>query len=355
MPAVTVETVTYPRGGGIWQYQARSGVPHGWSRTYYPDGSLKVEGHYDGGRKHGLFVFHSPDDEVVQRQLFVRDVQVWISKQPEQLPPAHLLAQVDLEPGQTNDEPDTSLTDVVASSIDNGPPEPYFVSLSRTSPVTRFGLNVGGGGSVAEQSSTQRAAVYGHYLLGPYGLLLQVDGSRLQTMTETISGRTTLEVSGSYHRDIEVGRLSPHIGLAVPVANDTSDGHEAAVASSYQRPGDAVTALASTVAIRSGVSFTHGVRRAVVQGDAGIDWALGGAGETVRPFGRFNAGVGIGTRSLSWLLEVSSSVRLDQTSQRLMGIGTGPLVWMRGVWLTALVSRTSDGHTTLVSGAGYGF
>ena len=359
--ASSLQRVNYPSGEPRWEYQTQGGVPHGASRTYHPNGRVRSMGEYNNGHKHGMFVNYRADGTIESKQFFWRNVQVWISDNPDASPPAELIAGLEkltgtreavARPAPHDDEPDSGgLSDL----LEEGPLAPLFASLDRTTASSRFGVQLGTGGSAAEGSTAERATLFGHYLLGSYGAFVQLDTSRLRTMTDTIPGRSTLELAATHHRAVAGGELSPRLGVVVPVANDDQAGHEAAAASSFQRPSDAVLSLPSTVAVRTAVSWSRAAHHWVLQGDGGIDWAAGGAGATLRPFGRANAAAGIGTRSAMATIELSNAVRLDAPSQRVHGLGVGGTLWLGGVWAAVLLARTTGAHTTLTAGAGYAF
>lgn len=363
-PTHSMQRVAYPSGQTRWEFQARDGVPHGTSHTYHPDGAVRSVGAYRNGRKHGLFIYYDAQGRIESKTYFWRHVAVWTSTDRSAEPPPELIAGLMRMHGAESEAPpdeaemevsSPGLLDRLKARFDQGPPRAHFSSLDRTTPLTRFGVQLGAGGSAQEDATVERATIFGNYVVDAYSVFAQLDGSRVRTTTDEVGGRSTLEVSAGHHRRLAGGWISPRVGVILPVGNDDQDGYMPSAAASYQRPADAVATLPSTVALRGAASYTRSGPGWVLQGDGGVDLAAGGAGGPVRPFGRANAALGIGARSLMGMLELSNTLRLDDLDQRLHAIGVGGALWLGGVWTTALLSRTSGGHITFAAGAGYAF
>jgi hypothetical protein len=352
----SVHRLRYPGGQVKWQIEMRGGLPDGNSITYDETGQLRSRGIYVAGRKHGLFQFFRTDGSLEIQRYYWRGVEIWSSVDPKASPPRQLLdsfAEEERARGGPVDDVDPAEFGDLPARVDDGPPQPYFTSLDRTTSVTRVGVHAGRGGSSIEQVWAERASVFGNYRIGPASAYAQFDASRLRDAYASVAGRTTLELGGGYHLRLGRGMLSGRVGVLAPIDHDDLLGSMVTAASAFQRPTDSVSAMASTVAIRTGASWTRSFRRQVVQLDSGVDWAAGGT-EDLRPLGRANAAIGIGDRSLIGTLELSNAVRLDDPGKSMHALGVGGAVWMRGGWFNALLSRTSGGHTTLTVGVGYG-
>jgi hypothetical protein len=345
-PTLGQRQVDYPEGGPQWAYETRDGVPHGSSTTYHPDGQVRSRGSYRDGRKDGRFEHFRADGSFDRQLYYYRGLVVWSSDDQRATPPTELL--VSLGRLEREAEPASDL----ASAMDGRSPLPRFGSLDRPNGDGRAGLVLGVGGP-SDDRALVRTTVFAHHAVGAYGGYLQLDGSRLLA-SDSLEGRRTLELGATHHRDLAGGRLAPRLGLVVPIGHDDQTGFMVSAAGAYQRPTDAVASLPATVALRSGASWWRAGHRWVVQGDGGVDWAMGGA-QALRPLLRLNGGLGYGSRSLLATVELSNSVRIDDPGQRLHAIGVGSVLSIGGVWLSALVSQASGGHTTVCLGAGRGF
>jgi hypothetical protein len=201
-----------------------------------------------------------------------------------------------------------------------------------------------------------RYDVYGNYRLpaSPLGVYGQFSQSRLDTSGMRLSGPHTLELGGTYHRGfIEGSTLSGRAGLLVPVSHDDSAGFLAGGAGTFQRVTDAAASFPSAVALRTGASITRSQTHVVLQGDAGIDWLLGGESSSVDALVRANAGIGVGVRSARLTHELANTMRVSDPSRQHHMIGRGGTVWLNSIWFTAFGSRSFDGNTAITGSVGY--
>lgn len=318
---------------------------------------LASEGRYVRGAKHGLFRYYDVYGKLDRQVLYRIDAEIWTATGPGATPPPELAAAVSREADQhTGADPATGFG--LRALIHRDPvPRPYFTSLDRTTSLTRFGLQLGlgGGSDEVDFGESRRAEVFGNYRVASYGVYAQLTGSMLELDSgNPVDGRRTLEVGGTHNRRALAGTLTPRLGLLVPVGADDVDGFLSAATSSFQRPTDAAGATTSTLAVRSGASWTRSIRRLAFQADAGFDWLAGGAGVPFDALARVNAGVGFGSRNAMLSLELSNTVRLSDPSERIHALGLGGTIWIGRVWLTTFASRGSESQSAITGAVGYG-
>jgi hypothetical protein len=346
-PAEVTRRVHYPDGSLRWEYQTRNGVPHGVTRTFHPNKTLASEGHYVMGVKQGRFTRFDERGQVVRDVLYEDDVIVWSKPDHRSSPGMSAVNGLAGDAGPS-----------FAALFDGElTPRPYFASIDRTTSLTRFGVQLGfSGDSDLGFGASRRGEVFANYRLPAYGVYAQLAGSMLEgDAGDRSTGRRTLELGATYDYPVYSGNLTPRLGLLVPVGGDDVGGFAPAAASSFQRPTDAAAATTSTVAIRTGASWTRSQTRLVMQADAGIDWLAGGAGAPIDALARANAAIGYGSQNAMLSLEASNTIRVSDPFDRIHALGVGGTIWLRGYWLTALVSRTTESHTAVTGSIGYGF
>lgn len=355
----TLRTHQYPDGRLHFQYALRDGLPHGEGVVWHPNGELKSRGDYVNGLKHGLFKFYNFDGEFDRQAYFFKNVKVWESRSPSDAPSTDLLSGLGAFSGGTprlGEDLGKSYEVEPAPGfrIDTGPPAPLFATLDRTTAMNRFGMQYGlsGGGDMGF-ASVKRLELFGNYRYSNVGAYGQFSYASLESPSGlSVTARSTLEVGGTYHRALSIGGLSARGGLVVPLMGDDPNGFLAASAASFQRPTDAVTSFASSVAVRTGASLTRSHSRFVLQGDTGVDWVIGGT----QPFDallRANGAVGVGARSMMLSLESSNTIRLSDPSRRLHGLAVGGTFWINKAWAAVHGATTIDGHVTLTGSLGY--
>ena len=344
-----------------WDYEMVDGVPNGHGRVFYADGTPKSEGEYVNGVKHGMFTFYRDDGSFELQIYFWKNTAVWRSTDATAKPPKELVSGLTAFSGSTprigsDFGTTTEAPSAPALRLSFEPPMPYFASLDRTTGVNRVGLQFGFGGAGERPfGSVTRLEVFGNYRFSEFGVYGQFSESTFEVEPNMrLSGRQTLELGGTYQRPIAaLGPLSARAGLLVPVGNDTSEGYLASTAGATQRAADAAATFPSTLAVRTGASLTHQRERLVLQGDAGIDWLLGGPNSSLDALARANAGVGLGFQSVLVGLEVANTVRISEPSRHLHVMGVSGTFWVNQIWCTGFASRSLDGEMAVTGAIGY--
>lgn len=355
----SVRRVAYPDGSPHFEYEIRNGVPDGVGRTWYEDGGLRSEGMYAGGAKHGRFSFFTESRRFDYQAVYENDVEVWRSSDPLVVPPDELLERV---AGTARTSPRradrvTPSNAVPLAFSRDLVPEPYFTQLDRTSSLTRAGVQLGVGNSGSRSfGSANRLEAFGNWRRGTFGLYGQLGETILKVEPGMLLvGRQTLEVGGTYHRALpEIGQLTTHAGLLLPVGHDDESGHLASTAGSFSRPADAASSFPSSTALRTGATITRSARRFVAQGDVGLDLLFGGEERSVDALVRANAGVGFGMRAAMVTLELANTIRVSDPGMRIHTVGVGGTFWIVRMWISACVSVTAEGNAAFVTTVGYG-
>lgn len=351
-PRAGVQRANYADGKPHFEYEVRDGVPNGTGRVWYPNGELKSEGPYVNGFKHGRFRFYTETGDFEKQVLFWKDADVWSSTSPGAQPSEDLEHGLEAYAGtelkRTLPEPEERPLHAFELSSDPTP-APYFATLDRATPLSRFGIAISAG-------TLSRMEVFGNYLIdqhyGVYGDLQQANLATTGDMT--ISGRRTIEVGGSRTFELaNIGTLTPHAGLLAPVGNDNENGYIASSANALIRPSDAAASFPSSAALRTGATFIRRGRYVVVQGDGGLDWIAGGDARPLDALVRGDVGVGLGLRAGIIGLELSNSLRVSDPSRSVEAAAISGTFWFAGAWLTAALSHGFSGSNSLGLAVGY--
>jgi len=364
--APSTHEVAYPNGTVRWRQTLVGGVPHGKSETFHPNGLLRSSGVYHRGSRRGHFVFFSEDGVIEKQVLYLDDEILWETADQNERPPAQLarfirnhgegsrdVTEVESEPTAST----VSLSNVLGAArrgLTEGSPSSQFAGLERVTGRNLLGFSAGAGGASTGNSLT-RLSLYGNYEIrslrdNRIGLYADFATSRLATMETSYEGRRSLELSMTHRRPVLRGAISSRLGLLVPIGNDTQHGAAIAAASSIQRPTDSVAAMPSTVALRGGSSWSKSGEFWVVQGDAYLDIAAGGAQNSFHPLGRINAAIGLGGEDLMVGFESVNTLRLDDSADSVRSLGVSVLMRFSGVAVSLLMARTGASLTSFTGG-----
>lgn len=360
--------VYYPNGQIRVEQQTDQQLPHGPTKTYYRNGFVKTSGTYNHGTRQGEFRSYSEDGALVETTLYLRGAAIWISSFPDELPPDDLLAIIEgvnespegNKPGaHQSSRSDTTLVTAARRASEyffEGSPSAQFSSLERSADRSRIGIQFGGAGAADEQS-VSRMGIFGNYSHSNtgFGVYADVTSYRLRKMSTSDEGRRTIELAGTYVRDIRGFKLSSRLGVMAPIGNDTQYGASIASAASVIRPTDSVASLPSTVSLRGGSSWSRSGENWVLQGDTYLDLAMGGAGDTTHPFGRVNGALGFGGENMLASFESVNTLRLDDTSRSVHALGVSLLLVIEKFSLSLLLSRTKRGSDSITGGLGREF
>lgn len=347
--------VAYPSGLARFEFELRDGLPNGRGRTFYPDGTLALEGTYSDGARDGRFWFYTETGSLAYQAIYLDNAEVWRSTRPDEEPPAEWTKEL---PTASNDAPTPRRAERVEpvradrwlarSTV----PEPYFSALDRTT-LDRGGAQLGVGESEdTDFGSVVRLDVFGHYRLARFGVYGQLSQTQLAAPASSLSGRRTLELGGTRRFGISVGTFTGRVGLLAPIGNDDTDGFVASTAGVMQRPGDAASSFASSLAARTSASFVRTGERSVLQVDAGVDWLLGTETRPVDALARANAGVGLGTRTAMVTLELSNTLRIAEL-RTLNSLAIAGNFAIAKLSFGAGISFSIQGTTTLLTSVGY--
>ena len=349
--------VAYPNGFARFEFELRDGLPNGRGRAWYPNGKLQSEGSYSDGARNGRFWFFTEDGAFDHQAMFFNNSEVWRSAVATEEPPADWGTQL---PDLARPEPRVATrvepVPIPAWAMRSRKPRAYFSNLDRTSSLARGGVQLGvGDAGMLDFGSVARFDAFGHFRFSKLGVYAQHSQTQLQLPNGMwLSGRRSLELGGTYLRTLSwIGDLSTRVGFLVPTGHDNSEGFVASSAGAAQRPTDAAGSIPSSVALRTGSSFTRITERMVVQVDLGIDWLFGSDDHGFDAMVRANGGVGFGSRTAIVTFELDNSVRLSDTSQRLHSIGMGGTVSYASFWLSACVSLAQTGHTSFSTSVGH--
>lgn len=349
-PVTSTRRVAYPDGKPHYEYELRDGIPHGPGRSWHANGERHAEGVWVNGVKHGDFTVFDERGAFAYNAHFFKGLEVWRSTDRAATPPPELLARLTAStdtPPQRGENFDPARPREPAISFE--PPAPYFASMDRTTSISRIGMQVGVGDTTdLDLGAVRRYELFANYKLSELGVYGQVSQTTLTTEDTTLPGRRTLELGATY----QVASVSLRSGLLVGVGNETSDGYIASSAGAQQRPADAIASFPSSVALRTGGSFTRVSKPIVIQVDAGIDWILGGPA-AVDGLLRANGAIGVGVRSFLIGIELTNTIRVSDSDRRVHAAGLGGTFWMKHAWLNVLLSRSLDGSTVITGAVGY--
>lgn len=345
--------VAYPDGKERFEFALRDGLPNGRGRVWYSSGALELEGTYVDGARHGRFWFFTESGEFHYQAIYFNNGEVWRSTRQEAEPPAEWA--VGLASGEAMPVPrragevrsDDAKPWLAVPTV----PSPLFASLDRTT-MERGGVQVGVGGP-DDFGSAVRVDVFGHYRFSRFGAYAQVSQTQLTAAMETLSGRRTFDLGGTARKGISLGMFTVRAGLLVPMGNDDASGFVASTAGVAQRPTDAASSFASSVAARTSASLVRSGERSVFQVDAGVDWLFGTEAHALDALLRANAGVGLGTRRALLTIELSNTLRASERTS-LHAIVVGGTITFAKVWIGANVSITHEADAAIVTSVGYG-
>ena len=346
--------VAYPNGYARFEFELRDGLPNGRGRVWYPSGALELAGTYVDGARHGRFWLFTDGGALEHQAIYFNNSEVWSSTDATAEPPAEWtveLASRETMPavhkaGRVDSE--EAKPWLARSTV----PAPSFASLDRIT-MERGGVQVGvGGGEASDFGSVVRVDAFGHYRFSRFGAYAQLSQTQLEVRMETLAGRRTFELGGTARHGISVGTFTGRAGLLVPVGNDDTNGFVASTAGVAQRPADAASSFASSVAARTSASFVRTGDRSVLQVDAGVDWLLGTESRALDVLLRANAGVGLGTRRAMLTIEVSNTLRASEGT-RLHALVLGGTATFARVWLGANVSITHEADAAVLTSVGY--
>ncbi len=352
-PGIATQSLRYPDGRPQWEYEARDGVPHGRSRTWHANGTLKSQGSYVDGAKQGRFEFFNEDGDFAHQALFWKSVEVWRSTDRAAQPSEELLTGLATY-SSMNPESAEEQSSSFSFRISKDPvPRSYFSSLDRTTGLDRVGLQLAT--SAVDDGRATRGDLFGNVAIArQWGVYGQLGQTMLAPAAGTaLSGRRTLELGGTHRRTLgALGNLSGRLGVLFAISHDDMQGFLASSAGAYQRPTDAAVSVPSTVALRSGASVTREREHLVVQADAGVDWLVGGQA-TIDALVRANAAVGFGMRAGVISVELSNTMRVSDPALRVHALGLGGTFWFERMSLSGLFSLASAGTSALTFTVGY--
>lgn len=359
VPDLRVDRVGYPGGKARFEFELRDGLPNGRGRAWHPNGKLAHDGTYQDGARHGRFWFFTEGGAFSHQAIYFNNALVWQSDEGSDEPPAEWTAGLPPHPrprAEDAQEVATAADEEATSELDRHAPLPYFSTVDRTATLARAGVQVGVGDAAGlDFGSAVRVDVFTHYRLAHYGVFAQVSETRLSVAGGmTLAGRRTLELAGTYHRGLgRLGTLSTHAGLLTPIAHDDSPGLLASSAGAAQRPTDAVGAVASASAVRTGASLSWGRGLVVAQADVGIDWMLGASDHAFDALTRANVAVGLGTRATLLTLEFDNAMRLSDPAHRLHAVGVGATIAFPVLWISTCLSFAQTGTTSFMTSVGH--
>jgi hypothetical protein len=330
----------YPGGAVLhWDYELRDDIPDGAAQVWHPNGSLRSEGNYVEGRKHGRFRFYDETGAFEHQAVYLHGQEVWSSDDQTADPSDEITRELGTPPTRSDATPLTWSHDPV--------PAPYFGTLDRTTGLNRIGGELGMG-------NIRRTELYANYMLAHYGLYGQV----LQTNVDSnggamYSGKRTAELDGTRRFSLgDVGTLVARAGVVVPVGNDDQQGFIASSLGSTVMPSDVATSFPSTVAVRTGASLTRSRKYFVLQGDAGVDWIVAGQTRPLDALLRANAGLGVGGRAAMVSIEVSNTALASDPSRSLHAVAFAGTLWFARMWGTGVASFATNGQSALTIGVG---
>lgn len=349
--------VAYPNGYARFEFELRDGLPNGRGRTWYPTGALQSEGSYSDGARHGRFWFFTEDGAFDHQAMFFNNSEVWRSAEATDAPPSNWAAELpDLARPAQRVATRVEAAPVPAWAVRSVLPLPYFSNLDRTSALARGGMQLGVGDSAdVSFGSVARFDAFANYRFSKLGVYGQLTQTQLELPSGMwLNGRRSLELGGTYlHTLRRIGDLSTRVGILVPTGNDDLDGFLASSAGAALRPSDAAASIPSSVALRTGSSFTRIRERVVLQADLGVDWLFGSDARGFDALLRANAGVGFGTRTAIVSFELDNTVSLSDATRRLHSLGLGGTVTFAQFWLSACASITPTGATALNTSVGH--
>lgn len=342
---ISRQETRYPDGQPHEEFATRDGVRHGKSRTWHANRTLESEGNYVLGKREGRFVYYDDRGTFERQVLFIGDEEVWSSTDPSAMPDRSKL---------TSDR--TKRSDAALAPTPAMLPVPWFSSIDRTTALDRAGVQLGFGGPAALSfGSVRRLEVFGNYSSGTFGGYGQFSQTSLETMSGVVfDGRRTLEAGGTIHVPLlPLGTTVGRLGVAIPIGNDDGNGFVASTAGSFQRPVDAATSIPSAVAVRTSANWTHVIKRFVFQGDAGVDWLLGGEPRAFDALARANVGLGFGSRSRLLSVELTNTVPVVAVDRWLLGVDLAGAWRIEGFWISAALSYSVFGDTAFTTAVGY--